>query len=87
MCWHIACLEMSILCLFVSLTEHFQCFPSEDVCLIFVLWECIKKYCLKGVISQYTPEEQEGHAIPVASEYQEIHPYNVVNVSNVKINT
>ena len=25
--------------------------------------------------------------IPVASEYQEIHPYSVVNVSNVKINT
>ena len=25
--------------------------------------------------------------IPVASEYQEIHPYSVVNVSNIKINT
>ena len=25
--------------------------------------------------------------IPVATEYQEIHPYSVVNVSNVKINT
>ena len=23
--------------------------------------------------------------IPVASEYQEIHPYSVVNVSNIKI--
>ena len=25
--------------------------------------------------------------IPVASEYQEMHPYSVVNVSNIKINT
>ena len=25
--------------------------------------------------------------IPVASEYQEIHPYSVVNIDNVKINT
>ena len=25
--------------------------------------------------------------IPVASEYQEIHSYSVVNVSNIKINT
>ena len=41
----------------------------------------------RGVFPNTHPREQEGHVIPVASEYQEIHPYSVVNVSNVKINT
>ena len=57
--------------------------------------ECIKKYCPLGSISQYTPKGTGSvldnivlfNIIPVASEYQEIHPYSVVNVSNIKINT
>ena len=32
-----ACQQMSSLCLFASLLEHCQCFPCEDVCLIFTL--------------------------------------------------
>ena len=41
----------------------------------------------RGVFPNTHPREQEGHVIPVASEYQEIHPYGVVNIDNVKINT
>ena len=49
--------------------------------------ECIKKYCPLGGISQYTPNVMSFNITPVASEYQEIHTFSVVNVSNIKINT
>ena len=58
--------------------------------------ECIKKYCPKGSISQYTPKGagialdnkiMPFNIIPVASEYEEIHPNGVVNINNVKINS
>ena len=61
--------------------------------------ECIKKYCPLGSISQYTPngagsvlnnmifEDHSFNITLVASEYKEIHPYSVVNIDIVKINT
>ena len=58
--------------------------------------ECIKKYW--GVVPNTLPREQEVYwiilslkimsinTIPIASEYQEIYPYSVVNIDNVKVN-
>ena len=60
------------------------------MCLIFVLGSVSRNTVPWGVFPNTPPREQECHVIniiPVASEYQEIHPYSVVNVSNIKINT
>ena len=96
-CWHFACLQMSTLFLFVSLLEHYQCFPLENVCVIFVPWSISRNTVPWGVFSNTLPREQElfllvwslkimpFNIIPVASEYQEIHI--VMNIDNVKINT
>ena len=99
MCWHFACLQMSTFCLFVSLLEHYQCFPRKDVCVIFVLGSVSRNTVPRVVFPNTLPREQEVYRIvcslkimsfniiPVATEYQEIHPYSVVNIDNVKINT
>ena len=99
MCWHFACLQMSSLCLLVSLLERYQCFPREDVCLIFVLWSVSRNTVPREVFPNTLVREQEVYwkilslmimsfnIIPVDNEYQEIHPYGAVNIGNVKINT
>ena len=78
----------------------YQCFPHEDVCLIFVLGSVSRNTVPRGVFPNTLPREQEVYGqiiwslkilsfniIPVSTEYQEIHPYSVVNIDNVKINT
>ena len=99
MCWHFACLQMSTLCLLVSLLERYQCFPREDVCLIFVLGSVSRNTVPREVFPNTLAREQEVYAkilslmimsfniIPVANEYQEIHSFGAVNIDNVKINT
>ena len=99
MCWHFACLQMSTLWLFISLLEHYQCFPHEDVCLIFILGSVSRNTVPRGVFPNTLAREQEVcwkilslkimsfNIIPVASEYQEKHPYGVENIDSVKINT
>ena len=56
--------------------------------------ECIKKYCPNTLPRElgvywiiWSLKIMLFNIIPVASEYQEIHPYIVVNIDNVKINT
>ena len=63
LCWHFACLQMSTLCKFVSLMEHYQCFPSEDMCLIFVLGSVSRNTVPWGVFPNTPPREQECHVI------------------------
>ena len=83
LCWHFACLQMSTLCKFVSLMEHYQCFPSKDI----RPRECIKKYCPLGGISQYTPKGAGMSCHSISS----LLPVNIKkyipSVSNIKINT
>ena len=79
--------------------ERYQCFPREDVCLILVLGSVSRNTVPRGVFPNTLPREQEVYRIilslkimsfyiiPVSTEYQEIHPYSVVNIDNVKINT
>ena len=67
--------------------------------MIFVLWSIKRNTVPWGVFPNTLPREQELYLfilslkimpfniIHVASEYQEIHPYGVVNIENVKINT
>ena len=62
MYWHFAFLQMSTLCIFVSLLEHYQCFPREDVCLIFVL-EILSQYTPKGAGSVLDNIISEDHVI------------------------
>ena len=99
MCWHFACLQMSTLCLFVSFLEHYQCFPRKDVCLIFVLGSVSRNTVPREVFPNTLVREQEVYwkilslmimsfnIIPVASGYQDIHPYSAINIDSVKINT
>jgi len=96
---HFACLHMSPLSLSASLLEHCQCFPREDVFLIFALGSVRGNTVPRGSIDPYTPRSRECigyydlcrscHSISSLSpvEYQEIHPYNAMNIDIVKINT
>ena len=59
MCWHFSCLQMSTFCLFVSLLEHYQCFPRKDVCLIFVLGSVSRNTVPGEVFPNTVPREQE----------------------------
>ena len=77
----------------------YQCFPHKGVCLIFVLGSVSRNTVPWGVFPNTLSREQEVYRIiwslkilsfniiPVSTEYQEIHPYSVVNIDNVKINT
>ena len=97
--WHFACLQMSTLWLFISLLEHYQCFPHEDVCPIFILGSVSRNIVPRAIFPNTLPREQWVYFImwsfeiilfaivPVASEYQEIHLYSATNIESVKINT
>ena len=94
MCWHFSWLQMSTFCLFVSLLEHYQCFPRKDVCLIFVLESVSRNTVPGGVFPNTLPREQEVYHVldnmifeDHVIQYQEVHTYSVVNIDNVKINT
>ena len=79
--------------------ERYQCFPREDVCLILVLGSVSRNTVPRGVLANTLAREQEVYAkilslkimsfnmIPVANEYQKIHPFGALNIDNVKINT
>ena len=72
---------MSTLCLFVSLLEPYQCFPREDVCLIFVLGSVSRNTVPRGVFPNTLAREQE--------VYWKILSLKIMsfNIDNVKINT
>jgi hypothetical protein len=69
------------------------------VCLIFILGSVSRNTVPRGVFPNTLAREQEVcwkilslkimsfNIIPVASEYQEKHPYGVENIDSVKINT
>ena len=58
-CWHFACFQMSTFCLLVSLLERYQCFPREDVCLIFVLGSVSRNTVPREVFPNTLVREQE----------------------------
>ena len=73
-------------------------FSRKDVCLIFVLAGMYQENCPEGPIHSqgtgsvscigwYDIWRSYHSIIPVASWYQEIHPYSVVNIDNVNTNT
>ena len=64
------------------------------MCVIFVLWSIKRNTVPWGVFPNTLPWEQEVHHVldnmifeDHVIQYQEIHPYSVVNIDNVKINT
>ena len=72
----------------------YQCFPHEDVCLIFVLGSVSRNTVPRGVFPNTLPREQEVYHVldnmifeDHVIQYQEVHTYSVVNIDNVKINT
>ena len=56
---HFACLQMATLSLTASLLERCQCFPREDVFLIFTLGSVRENTVCRGSIDPYTPESRE----------------------------
>ena len=53
-----ACQQMSSLCLFASLLEHCQCFPCEDVCLIFALESASRNTVPRAIFPNTLPRGQ-----------------------------
>ena len=100
MCWNYLPANVYILpiCIVAGALSIFY-MRREDVCLISVQWSVSRNTVPWGVFPNTLPREQGVYwiiwslnimlfnIIPVASEYQEIHPYGVVNIDNVKINT
>ena len=90
---------MSTLSLSASLLEHCQCFPREDVFLIFAQGSVSGNTVPGAVFDNTLPREQGVYwiiwylliisfdIIPVASDYQEIHLYSAMTICSVKINT
>ena len=75
-----------------SLLEHCQCFPREDVFLVFALGSVRRNTVPRDVFPCTLPRTQEVYWIssninPVASEYQEIYSYSALIIDSVKINT
>ena len=90
---------MSTLCLSASLLEHYQCFLCEDLILIFAPENVSRNTVPRAAFPSTLPREQGVYSIswflkiislgidPVASEYQDIHPYSGLYIDNVEINT
>ena len=82
-----------------SLLEQSQCFPRKGVFLIFAL-RSVSGNTVPGAVFANTLPRKQGlywiilslliisfDIIPVASDYQEIHPYSAMTICSVKINT
>ena len=90
--WHFACLQISTKSPSASLLEHCQCFPREDVFLVFALGSVWGNTVPRDIFPCTLPRTQGVYWIssninPVASEYQEIHSYSALIIDSVKINT
>ena len=61
---------MSTLCLFASLLEHCQCFPREDVCLIFALESASRNTVPRKIFPNTLPRANIRHTSSRGKHWQ-----------------